>query len=55
MLPSMLGKRLLISLFSICCYEHWRSVRQGGITELKDNVVEGFPISPLWTHGQARG
>jgi hypothetical protein len=30
-------------------------VRQGGITELKDSDVEGFPSSPLWTHGQARG
>jgi hypothetical protein len=31
-------------------------VRQGEkVTELKDSVVEGFPSSPLWTHGQARG
>jgi hypothetical protein len=29
-------------------------VRKGGIIELKDSVVEGFPSSPLWTHGQAR-
>jgi len=30
-------------------------VRQGKRIELKDFVAEGFPGSPLWTHGQARG
>jgi len=31
------------------------SVRQEGSTAWKDIVEEGFPSSPSWTHGQARG
>jgi hypothetical protein len=30
-------------------------VARGTVTELKDTIVEGFPSSPLWTHGQAKG
>ena len=50
------GKSLVFFLdFSTSCYEHWKSVKQGKRTELKDCVAKGFLGSPLWTHGQARG
>jgi hypothetical protein len=50
------GKRVYLFFLSLVVMNTGRvSGKEKKVTELKDSVAEGFPSSPLWTHGQARG